>query len=257
MNVFNKLLLLLLSCASGGLNAATAITVPYGSPEDQKPPTMTLAYEHPSAKATMIVILGGEGRVGIHEKTKDTKTQSALMVKLLSEDGFSAKPINVIIFDSPLHLNPVSLRYSNEHLDRIRSAIMFYQSKYRLPIILFGHSNGSLSVTEYLNKNIQSPGISALVLSASKSDIVIKQPLSLPVMFLHHVDDQCRLTPFYAANRNFEKLKSVNTHFTGLGVVKGGDASGDPCRDGRHMFLGAYEEAAHLLSEFINNHVIR
>jgi len=200
MNVFNKLLLLLLSCASGGLSAATAITVPYGSPEDQKPPTMTLAYEHPSAKATMIVILGGEGRVGIHEKTKDAKTQSA---------------------------------------------------------ILFGHSNGSISVTEYLNKNIQSPGISALVLSASKSDIVIKQPLSLPVMFLHHVDDKCRLTPFYAANRNFEKLKSVNTHFTGLGVVKGGDASGDPCRDGRHMFLGAYEEAAHLLSEFINNHVIR
>ncbi len=219
-------------------------------------PTVTLVYDHPAAVATMIVILGGEGRIGIHEKTKDTKTQSALMTRLLSEDGFSKKPINVVIFDSPLHLNPVSLRYSNEHLERIRSVVRFYKEKYRTPIILFGHSNGSVSVSEYFNKYVQNPEIGALVVSASKSDIVIKQPVSLPILFLHHIDDQCRLTPFQSAQRNFERVKSVNAKYTGLGTVRGGDASGDPCRDGKHMFLGAYEEAARFVSDFISSQVI-
>jgi hypothetical protein len=34
-------------------------------------------------------------------------------------------------------------------------------------------------------------------------------------------------------------------------MVKGGESRGDPCRDGKHMYYGAYEEAARQLAGFI------
>jgi hypothetical protein len=119
-----------------------------------------------------------------------------------------------------------------------------------------GHSNGSTSVSEYFNKYAQSPEIAGLVVSASKADLTLKPPLSVPVLFLHHADDQCRLTMFSSASRSFERVKSLNTKFTGLAVVKGGESSGDPCRDGKHMYFGAYDEAARFVEEFIQKYAL-
>lgn len=236
--------------------AAVAIAVPFGPADNPALPTFTLLYENPQARATMIVVLGGEGRVGFNEKTKGTKTQTALMTTLLSDAAFSRNPINVAIFDSPAPLTPVHLRYGAEHLERIRSVISFYKAKFNHPIVLLGHSNGSTSVSEYVNKYAQSADVMGLIVSASKADLTLKPPLSIPTLFLHHLDDQCRLTPFFSANRNFERVKTINARYTEMAVVKGGDASGDPCRDGKHMYLGAYEEAARFVDEFVASQVL-
>jgi hypothetical protein len=238
------------------VQAATPIPVPFGAAEDKHSPTFSLLYEYEKARATMVVILGGEGRIGVHEKTRGTKTQTALMTTLLTDPSFSKNPINVVIFDSPAPLTPVHLRYGPDHLDRIRSVISFYKARYSHPIILLGHSNGSTSVSEYFNKYAQSPEIAGLVVSASKADLTLKPPLSVPVLFLHHADDQCRLTMFSSASRSFERVKSLNTKFTGLAVVKGGESSGDPCRDGKHMYFGAYDEAARFVEEFIQKYAL-
>ncbi len=236
--------------------AATPIPVPFGAAEDKNSPTFSLLYEYEKARATMVVILGGEGRIGVHEKTRGTKTQTALMATLLAEPTFSQNPINVVIFDSPTPLTPVHLRSGQDHLDRIRSVISFYKARFNHPIILLGHSNGSTSVSEYFNKYAQSPEIAGLVVSASKADLTLKPPLSVPVLFLHHADDQCRLTMFSSASRNFERVKALNTKFTGIAVVRGGESSGDPCRDGKHMYFGAYDEAARFVNDFIQQHVL-
>jgi len=75
--------------------------------------------------------------------------------------------------------------------------------------------------------------------------------MNLPLLFLHHEEDGCKNTPFSHARRNFEQAKGFNKALTELLVVNGGEERGDPCRDGKHMYLGAYEEAARQLADFL------
>ena len=89
------------------------------------------------------------------------------------------------------------------------------------------------------------------VLSGSVYQINVKEGIDLPILFLHHEEDGCRSTPHGYARRNFERLKGYNKAMTEFMTVKGGQEQGDPCRNGKHMYLGAYEEAAALLADFL------
>ena len=232
------------------------------APSEEQKPTYTLLYEGSAARYTLIVILGGAGRIGFNENTKDTRTQSALMTQLLSKTVSGRASANVVIFDSPAPLEPNSMRWGDEHLGRVRGVVDFYKKKFHQPLVLFGHSNGSVSASEYLNKYREDANIDGMVLSASlsrtaNSNLHLRQPPTIPLLILHHQNDECRYTPFDGAKRSYESIASFSKSVTELAAVTGGQSRGDPCRDGTHMYYGAYEEAAASVSKFVDEHVLK
>ena len=220
--------------------------------------TLTLLYSVDDPQVTVILLPGGEGYLRFNESTRGTKNQTALMLQNLTRAEFSKLRINVVILDSPYELYPLSQRRSADHLDRIERVVLYYREKFNTPIWLLGHSNGSISVTEFINRSTEASAlIAGVITSGSRYEIEFKSGVNVPILFLHHERDGCKSTSFGQAQSNYEKTRLVNKQTTELAVVKGGEERGDPCRDGRHMYLGAYEEAARLVEQFVaRNHPV-
>ncbi len=225
--------------------------------EPNTPSTLTLLYPAAKAQATLILIPGGEGHLRFTEAQKDTRNASAVLLKPFAHSniplGISA---NVVIVDSPYEIFPYSRRRSKDHLDRIAAVAQFYRQRDQLPVWLMGHSWGSVSVTEFINRSTNdSTLIDGLIVSGSRFDIEIKTGIHMPVLFLHHVQDACIATPYTNAKSNFSKTKTLNKGNTEFLTVKGGESKGEPCRDGYHMYHGSYDMAAEHIAKFILRHL--
>ena len=231
--------------------AATPHAIPAPTGSTNTLPSYTLLWEVDDPQFTLLVVLGGVGRVGFNEGTTGTRQATAQMVQLLTGKGAGSLRVNVAVFDSPVELSPLRLRTEAEHLDRVESAVRFYRDRFKVPVWLMGHSNGTLSATEYLKKKQAATPVAGVVLSGSRYQLDLKEGMDLPLLFLHHEEDGCRESPFSYAKRNFERAKGGNKALTELLIVKGGWEEGDPCRNGKHMYLGAFEDAAGKLSDFL------
>ncbi len=244
------LAVLQLSCVASAFSAAPVqVSAPAGSSNPS--PTFTLLYEVENPQLTLLTVLGGEGRVGINEASTGTRNQTAQMAQILTRKDFTPLRINIVVFDSPVELFPSRARAESDHLDRVESVVRFYQDRFKMPVWLLGHSNGTISVTEYLNRKQVATPVAGAVLSGSVYQINLKDGMNLPLLFLHHEEDGCKNTPFSYAKRNFQQAKGFNKSLTEFLVVKGGEEQGDPCRNGKHMYLGSYEEAARQLADFL------
>lgn len=230
--------------------AATAIAVPAPEGADNRMPTYTLLYGVENPQITLVVVLGGGGRVGLNESSTDTRNQTAQMARLLAQSEFSDVRVNVVIFDSPYDLAP-GMRTDMEHLNRIASVVRFYRQQFPIPVWLLGHSYGTVSVTQYLKKKYAETPVAAAIVSGGINYISFDDNLNLPMLFLHHEGDECRQTTFNSAQSHYEDVKKSNKSDVALMVVRGGSSRGDPCRDGKHMYFGAYAEAAGLIADFI------
>jgi len=93
--------------------------------------------------------------------------------------------------------------------------------------------------------------LAGIITSGSENAIEFADDLNMPILFLHHERDGCTNTQYHSAQTNFEKTKSRNKGITEFATVKGGQAQGNPCRDGLHMYFGAHEAAARLIEQFV------
>lgn len=245
------LAVLLLSAGTVWAAQVFAIDPPQNS-KAGAPTTMTLLHSVENPQVTIIGIPGGEGHLGLTETSTSVRNQTALMLQNLAKPGFSALRTNVVIFDSPYEIFPHNLRRSADHQDRIESVVRFYKNKFNTPIWLLGHSRGSVSVTEFINRSPEARSLLAgVITSGSLWKIEVKDGVNLPILFLHHEQDGCKETPYSYAQRIFAKTASTKEGVMEFATVRGGQERGNPCRDGHHMYLGAYEDAARLVEQFI------
>lgn len=216
-------------------------------------PTTSLYFGEQNAQATLLVVTGGPGKPGFNPNTGDTKQQTVFMLRSMVDKLPVNEKINIAVFISPTELSEAN-RYSDEHLARVASTIDFYSKKNKQPIWLMGHSFGSISVTEVLNRTPQiRNSVAGLITSGSKNNISISPELRLPILFLHHEYDRCKGTTYRSAKNNYESAQKSNPFTTTLRTVSGGDDTGQPCSDGHHMFAGAYNQAGDYIAEFIQN----
>jgi hypothetical protein len=216
--------------------------------------TMTMLHERRDAELIVIVIMGYPGHFDLKIEDSYVKNQTARMMRDLPSYRSKAK-INVVIFDSPSLLQGISARSNNDHLNRIESVVKFYKEKFNLPIWLFGHSDGSISVSEFLNRSIDSrKSVAGAILSAGRDETRIAEDWKTPTLVLHHEKDACEVTTFYGAKRYFNRIKQTNTGPTEFATVIGGISSGAPCSTGYHMYQGAFEETLGLIEDFIGRH---
>jgi predicted esterase len=246
---------LLFFCTFYWLNAqAEVIKVPFPGTD-----TPTVYWEKPDSKGVLIFMPGGSGSFNL---TKKNNPQPFWMLRSLFQSTKPNGGFDLVFMDSDLTLDGnfgeawfrLAPRRSTNHIDRMKSTIEFYKNKTQKPVYLLGHSNGAVSIAEFLN---QSPDnqkmVAGLIFSGSRNETDVKQSLDIPVLVMHHQNDPNRWTRFPDAEKLFERVKKSNKSITVLSIVQGGqDEGGDPSHTGRHMYAGAVEEAAALIDNFLS-----
>ncbi len=221
---------------------------------------MTMYWPGKDAKALILFIPGGEGYLGLKPGQTELRGQLLQTLKRLTQPEFTRGKLDVVLLDSPGELSPrqayPSARASSEHLIRIESAVRFYKKKTGLPVWLMGHSNGGISLTEFLKyaqKNDKMELISGFIASGIRDESYFNAPIPFPFFFIHHKLDGCYHTTPNRAYANYEKVKqfiAVPTEF--VYVVGGESQSSDACRSGFHMYNGAGVEAANAIDTFMS-----
>ena len=224
----------------------------------ETPPTLNFLWQSKNTKAVLIFIPGGEGHLGITPDRKNLGGFYGSTLKPLSDPSLTSGHFDVVVFDNPTALPvgktyPVS-RTSQDHLSRIDSVVHYFKNKTNKPIWLMGHSNGAVSITEYykyLKKEKRDNVIAGMVYSSARNGADFPVDTHLPVLFLAHEKDGCRMSTNYASRSVYDSLIKTNTEKTQYLVLKGGEEeSGHPCVSGYHMFYGASEEAYKAIDAF-------
>jgi pimeloyl-ACP methyl ester carboxylesterase len=216
--------------------------------------TQTFLWEAKEAKAVLIMIPGGEGHLGLTPEKADLGGFYGHALRPLSDAALTSGHAHVVIFDSPYALPagdvyPTS-RTTPDHLDRIESVVRFYKAKFALPIWLLGHSNGAISVTQFLRTRADL--IDGAIFSSARVGLKVPESLTMPVLFLHHRTDGCKKADAGSSVDAFEALQAAGKKNTEFVWIAGGSAEAShPCHSGYHMYHGAYGEVYSAIDTFM------
>lgn len=204
---------------------------------DKTDPTATciLTAESPSPKYVLILFPGGDGRVAAHQtggkilfgKRNNFLIRSRL---LLADNEFAT----------------VSTDASNDEkrfsllLDRIR------QLYPHASVWLVSTSRGTLAAAQVAGK--YRDRLDGVVFTASMEELrdIPLDAINVPKLFVHHVSDACKSTPYDAARELAAKL---NADFM---TVSGGKTKGKPCQAfAYHGFNGLEEKVVDEIKNWI------
>lgn len=223
-------------------------------------PSMTMYWQGKNSKALIIFIPGGEGYIGLKEGQTDLRGQFSQTLKRVTNAELTSGKYDMVLLDSPSELSPrqpyPSARAGSDHLIRIESAIRFYKNKTGLPVWLMGHSNGGISLTEfikYAQKNGKTDLIAGVIASGIRNESHFNAPISFPMLFMHHKTDGCSHTQPGASYENYLKVKQFITAPIEFIEITGGEAqSSNPCRSGFHMYNGSGADAMKAIDDFMS-----
>ena len=206
----------------------------------------TAAWMSGKPKAVLIFVPGGNGKFDIASRNP---AKPIWILSQIAEQG-----IDVVLMDSEESLGErdLSPRRTSAHVRKIAAVAQFYRKKAGRPVFLLGHSNGAVSIAEFLN---QSPGhqklIAGAIFSGSRNETELAAKVNLSVLIMHHQEDPNMYTKPEYAEQLFLNVKRLNGAKTTYSLVHGGFNEGNPATSGRHMYAGSHAEAARIVSGFI------
>ena len=232
--------------------------IAYPSSADQQATIPTVYWPKENSTAVLIFLPGGSGSFGLVQKNPprpfwlfaDLYTSPEAMFDIVFMDSYFS-----LQADTGDAYSRWAARRETSHLERIKKTVDFYKSKTGKPVFLIGHSNGSLSVAEFLDHSRDNQGMLAgVIFSGSRNETEVKQPLKLPSLVLHHKQDSNRWTTHASAERLFASIQQKNASKTEQRWVYGGEdiLGRDPAYTGRHMYFEATAEAASIVQNFLN-----
>lgn len=255
-----KILLFSILCAAACAAGAQALPVPFvenGKTLDSTP-TMTMYWAGHQSRAVLVLIPGGDGNLGIKPDTPDLKHPFYQTLKRLSSAELTSGKIDVAIFDSPYPLSPnqryPSARGTSDHVKRIKSVVKYYKDKTRLPVWIMGHSNGGISLMEFvrhLQDERETNLISGMVVSSARNETRFSAPLDFPILFMDHKNNGCNVdsATIYGT---YEKVKEISGSAVERAFITSGEAQSlNACVSGFHMYYKADEEVAKVLEDFL------
>ena len=189
-------------------------------------PSKTLLIPAKDAKAVVLLFPGGGGVLGFQD---DGSTKS-FHTFVRSIDLWAQYGIDAVLVDTPYDLGNgrSHSRSIRDHQQRIFNVVNYYKEKLNLPVWLFGHSMGTVSVTEFVNGGKdQEQRIAGVIVAGTFRTATVDSGVSIPVLAIHHVDDGCANTPFTTSERiikNRPKQSSAQ-----LISIDGGISNGDIC----------------------------
>lgn len=154
----------------------------------------------------------------------------------------------------------VPFRTSAAHAKDIRKVIAYLKEKHRVSsVYLVGTSKGSFSAA-YLASIFDEPAIGGVILTSvyppSESDGIDYTDIDDSVLIVHHLYDECRVTPIQGA---FElKKRLAESPQVDLVVVTGGSLSAStPCNAlSNHGFYGVEKHVIQVMKDWIAGKVV-
>lgn len=207
-----------------------------------------------AAKPEVAAILfnGGEGVIGLREKGIPQPGANFLV---RTRARFVARGIPVALIDVPSDSRGMSDRFrmSRRHFDDIESVANDLQKRFPgTRLFLIGTSRGTVSAA-YAGAAL-APRLAGVVLTSS----LFSAPrdgsalagfdfaeIHVPLLFVHHVDDACRFTPYYTARSLSEKYPLIS--------VRGGkEPRSGPCDPFHaHGYYGKEEETINAIANWM------
>ena len=208
-------------------------------------------YYNKSAKVNFIGFVGGEGLKGSASKSQNPLSRSA--------KDFRDSDSNYYVFTNPKKKKKIGDRKSKDHMSRISILIDHIKKENNLPIILLGHSRGSISVAAAAN-NLKKGKISGIVILGSITTPVGKytpytltmkhmlKQTSIPVLVVHHEKDGCSVSSYMGA-KNLAKKRNYK-----LISITGGGKSGSECGPLHyHGFEGTTDQVISSVQDWVKN----
>jgi hypothetical protein len=237
--------LLLLGLASSTPASAQVFDISY----KDDAPTRTLYIPAQNAKAIVLLFPGGGGML----RLKDDGSSTNLHTFVRSKNLWAQYGIDAVLVDTPYDLGNgrAHSRSIRDHQQRIFNVVRYYKQKLNLPIWVFGHSMGSVSVTEFVNgKKDQAGLVSGVIVAGTFRSASIDSDVDMPVQAIHHVDDGCAYTPLSTSEGIIkDRPKQSTAQFFAL---EGGSSEGDVCGSkAYHGFNGREQEFIQAAAQFI------
>ena len=213
--------------------------------------------ERPGAKATLMLLPGGEGGIGA-VKGEAPRSKNFLV---RSRDLFAAQGFNVAVIGKPSDHDDMTLdfRASPEHVEDLRVIAQKLLAQLRQPVWLVGTSRGSVSAAAAAAQ-LDPSLVAGIVLTSSITGTsmgpsVASLPLAsirVPVLVLHHQRDACRLSDPREAHLIVEGL--THAPLKKLLLVDGGSWPYGPACEPMHYhgYKGMEEEAVSAIVQFIS-----
>ena len=250
-------------------SAYELIQIDYPEKSANQPATTTYFFKGANSKALIIYFAGGSGKIYRNCILPFTDPFIKLTEKNSSQDNYDFSCFHSDkILDTPgkwdnYHTMSYALRSEKEHILRIESTINFYKSKTNLPIILFGHSNGGVSILtalEHLNRENKLNLVSGIIVAETNDraatklkDLYVYQKISLPYIFILHEKTRCKSVNYNNQVSEFKTIIDTKRAVANIITIQsGGDSTNDPCYSGYHMFEGAGEEVFEKVQNQLN-----
>lgn len=212
-------------------------------------------------QATAILFAGGHGNLGIGSDDSLTWGSGNFLVR--SRDLFADNGITVAVIDAPSdRQGPDGMAYgfrgSADHATDIRAVMELLGAEFKLPVWLVGTSRGTESAANGGVRLQQDPP-AGIVLTSSITEDTQKgtslldmdlDKIRVPVLVVHHRDDECWVTLFDEAKRIVEKATAATV--AEFLAFSGGETRGNPCQaKSYHGFLGIEDEVVKAIAEWI------
>jgi hypothetical protein len=221
-------------------------------------PTNTLFWRGINSKALLVLIPGGEGQLNLKPTTTNLRLNFFQTLKSLTNPELTSGQYDVVLFDSPYPMHNTTPRGAKDHLLRIESVIEYYHQKTNLPIWIMGHSNGGISISEfiaYLQQKNKTHQIAGVIASGIRNHSFFNPPIDFPILFIHHEKDACIHTSPSASFFNYQKVKEfTKSDVEYIAITSGEPEPRDPCRSGYHLYYNAGPELSKKLDTFLGQY---
>lgn len=215
---------------------------------------------HPEGKSKGILILfpGGDGAGHFKEGERGFRLSNNFLVRsshLFALEGFTAAILDVPS-DRASGMSD-GFRTSPEHLREIRAVVSFFAETYRQPVYFVGTSRGTLSAA-YAATALGGEGVAGVVLTGAYEQIgsLPLERIGYPVLFVHHRDDGCRVTP-YAGARDLFRRVTASRKKDFVTVIGGSPPLSKPCEAmSHHGFLGKEHEVVKAITDWLSGRAI-
>ena len=207
--------------AAGTAAAGTAVVEDVKSPRG---PTSRILVEKPAnAWVTLLVFTGGQGDLRISDGGEINNMRGNFLIRT-SGDFVAAGAVTAII-DAPSDRSNLSnFRDTEGHAQDVGAVIRHLKAKFKLPVWVMGHSNGTTSAANAVVRLTGDARPDGAVVAASRfvSNAYGTSVLDLdlgkitgPMLIVHHKHDQCsgasadRVPDFRAALKNAVPAKAL------------------------------------------------
>lgn len=220
-------------------------------PHADEAPTRTLLIQAAKPRTLVLLFPGGGGIVGIF----DNGSMRSRHTFIRSMGMWEQYDITAVVVDTPYDLGDLrrgDRRDRQDHLSRVDEVINFYKQKFNLPVWIFGHSMGTSTATYFVNSN-KTKALAGIVIAGTVRTASVNNDVTLPVLAIHHINDQCSGTPL-SASENIIAGRPKNAA-SKLEIIEGGITEGGVCDSfAYHGFNQTEPELIKRAAQFILSH---